>query len=45
MWQVPDFEQYVCIVPQANGYKVTASQTIQGFYVTHEIDGIAEKDG
>ena len=41
----PEFEEYVRIVLLAHGYKVTGNQVIQGFCVTHEIDGIAEKDG
>lgn len=41
----PEFEEYVRIVLRAHGYNVTENQVIQGFCVTHEIDGIAEKDG
>jgi len=41
----PEFEEYVRIVLLAHSYKVTRNQVIQGFCVTHEIDGIAEKDG
>ncbi|MFB0543944.1 MAG: ATP cone domain-containing protein [Candidatus Bathyarchaeia archaeon] len=41
----PDFEEYVRIVLRAHGYKVTSERVIQGFCVSHEIDGIAEKDG
>lgn len=41
----PDFEEYVHIILREHGYKVAPAQVIQGFCVTHEIDGIAEKDG
>jgi Holliday junction resolvase-like predicted endonuclease len=41
----PEFEEYVRIVLRAHGYKVTGNQVIQGFCATHEIDGIAEKEG
>jgi hypothetical protein len=41
----PEFEEYVRIVLQAHGFKVRGNQVIQGFCVTHEIDGMAEKDG
>lgn len=45
MRPAPDFEEYVRIVLRAHGYKVSSNRVIQGFCVTHEIDGIAEKDG
>ena len=41
----PDFEEYVRILLRAKGYRVAPNRTIQGFCVTHEIDGIAEKGG
>ena len=45
MRSVPDFEEYVRVVLRANGYKVASNRFIEGFCVSHEIDGIAEKDG
>lgn len=45
MRSVPDFEEYVRIVLRAHGYKVSSNRVIEGFCVSHEIDGIAEKDG
>lgn len=45
MRPAPDFEEYVRIVLRAQGYKVFPNRVIQGFCVTHEIDGVAEKDG
>lgn len=41
----PDFEEYVRILLRAKGYSVAPNRVIQGFCVTHEIDGIAEKNG
>ena len=41
----PDFEEYVRLILRAHGFKVTSNRVIQGFCVTNEIDGIAEKDG
>jgi len=41
----PDFEEYVRILLRAKGYRVAPNKVIQGFCVTHEIDGIAEKGG
>jgi Holliday junction resolvase-like predicted endonuclease len=40
-----DFEEYVRILLQEDGYNMTSNRVIQGFCVTHEIDGIARKDG
>jgi hypothetical protein len=45
MIPMPDFEEYVRILLRAKGYKVAPNKVIQGFCVTHEIDGILEKDG
>jgi hypothetical protein len=45
MKPTPDFEEYVRILLRAKGYHVTPNKVIQGFCVTHEIDGIAEKGG
>ncbi len=45
MIPMPDFEEYVRILFRAKGYKVAPNRVIQGFCVTHEIDGILEKDG
>ncbi|MCW4049206.1 MAG: ATP cone domain-containing protein [Candidatus Bathyarchaeota archaeon] len=41
----PDFEVYVQELLRGLGYKVASNKVIQGFCVTHEIDGVAEKDG
>jgi hypothetical protein len=41
----PDFEEYIRILLRANGYQVATNRVIQGFCVTHEIDGVAEKGG
>jgi len=40
-----DFEEYVRILLRADGYEVEPNRVIQGFCVTHEIDGIAHRDG
>ena len=45
MIPAPDFEEYVRILLHAKDYKVAPNRVIQGFCVTHEIDGILEKDG
>jgi Holliday junction resolvase-like predicted endonuclease len=45
MRSAPDFEEYVRLILRAHGYEVVSNRVIQGFCVTHEIDGIAEKDG
>lgn len=45
MISAPDFEEYVRILFRAKGYEVAPNRVIQGFCVTHEIDGILEKDG
>lgn len=45
MKPAPEFEEYVRLILRAHGYKVVSNRVIQGFCVTHEIDGIAEKDG
>lgn len=45
MRSAPDFEEYVRIVLRAQGYRVHPNRIIQGLCVTHEVDGIAEKDG
>jgi len=41
----PDFERYIHVVLREHGYTVKPAPIIQGACVTHEIDGIAEKDG
>lgn len=41
----PDFEVYVQELLRGLGYDVTPNRVIQGHCVTHEIDGVAEKDG
>ena len=41
----PDFENYVQLVLRAHEYTVYPNRVIQGFCVSHEIDGVAEKDG
>ena len=41
----PDFEEYVRLILSEHGYKVSPNQVIQGLCVTHEIDGIARKNG
>jgi Holliday junction resolvase-like predicted endonuclease len=45
MKPTPDFEAYVRILLSADGYEVTPNRVIQGFCVTHEIDGIARRNG
>ncbi|RLI10564.1 restriction endonuclease [Candidatus Bathyarchaeota archaeon] len=45
MRPAPDFEEYVRILLRSHGYRVSGNRVIRGFCVTHEIDGIAEKDG
>jgi hypothetical protein len=39
-----EFEEYVRLIFQAHGYTVKGNTVIQGRCVTHEIDGIAERD-
>ncbi len=39
------FEEYVRLLLQERGYQVSGNVVIQGACVSHEIDGIAEKDG
>lgn len=39
-----DFEDYVRILLRADDYEVEPNRVIQGFCVTHEIDGIARRD-
>ena len=39
----PDFEEYIRILLRTIGYKVTSNKVIQGFCVTHEIDGVAAR--
>jgi hypothetical protein len=41
----PDFEEYVRLLLGSHGYKVSPNIVIQGFCVTHEIDGVLEKNG
>jgi hypothetical protein len=45
MKPMPDFEEYVRLLLSAEGYDVTPNRVIQGFCVTHEIDGIARRNG
>lgn len=39
------FEAYVRLLLEAYGYEVSENLVLQGACVTHELDGIAEKDG
>jgi len=39
------FERYVRLLLNAYGYEVSENLVLQGACVTHELDGIAEKDG
>lgn len=39
------FEEYVRLLLEEYGYKVTGNIVVQGACVTHEVDGIAERDG
>jgi hypothetical protein len=39
------FEAYVRLLLEAYGYEVSENLVFQGACVTHEVDGIAEKDG
>ncbi len=39
------FEEYVRLLLEEYGFKVTGNIVIQGACVTHEVDGIAERDG
>lgn len=39
----PDFEQFVRLILQEQGYTVTSNQVIRGKCVEHEIDGVARK--
>lgn len=41
----PDFEIFVQELLRGLGYKVSTNKVIQGYCVTHEIDGVAERDG
>ncbi|MHC4844288.1 MAG: hypothetical protein ACYTEE_10840, partial [Planctomycetota bacterium] len=41
----PDFEEYARRLLEAEGYEVYPNQEIQGYCVTHEIDGVAIKNG
>jgi hypothetical protein len=41
----PDFEQYVRLLLEGQGYQVTPNTIIRGKCVEHEIDAIAKKDG
>lgn len=41
----PDFEVYIQELLRGMGYEVTSNRVIQGYCVTHEIDGTALKDG
>jgi hypothetical protein len=45
MIPAPDFEEYVRILLRAEGYQVEPNKIIRGHCVTHEIDGVASKDG
>jgi hypothetical protein len=45
MIPAPDFEEYVRILLRAEGYHVEPNKIIRGHCVTHEIDGVAFKDG
>ena len=45
MRPAPDFERFVQDLLRGLGYKVTSNRIIQGYCVTHEIDGVAVKDG
>jgi hypothetical protein len=45
MKSAPDFEIYVQKLFRGLGYDVTPNRVIQGHCVTHEIDGVAVKDG
>jgi hypothetical protein len=40
----PDFELYIRTLMEAQGYETQASRVIQGFCVTHEIDGVLSKN-
>jgi hypothetical protein len=42
---IPDFEEYVRRLLRAEGYEVQPNQEIQGYCVTHEIDGVATRNG
>ena len=39
-----EFEEYVRLIFRAHGYSVKGNTVVQGRCVTHEIDGIAERD-
>lgn len=41
----PDFEQFIRLVLQEQGYSVTPNQIMRGKCVEHEIDGVARKGG
>jgi hypothetical protein len=41
----PDFERYVRDLMESQGYKAKPGGVIQGFCVTHEIDGVLRKNG
>jgi hypothetical protein len=45
MRSAPDFEVYIQKLFRGLDYDVTSNRVIQGHCVTHEIDGIAAKDG
>jgi hypothetical protein len=45
MISAPDFEEYIRILLRAEGYQVEPNKTIRGHCVTHEIDGVASRDG
>lgn len=45
MRSAPDFEIFIQELFRGLGYKVTTNKVIQGYCVTHEIDGVAEIDG
>lgn len=41
----PEFENYIQVLLNNNGYKVTPNQIVKGRCVEHEIDAIASKNG
>lgn len=45
MRSAPDFEEYVRLVLVSEGYDVRPNAVIRGRCVTHEIDGVLERDG
>ncbi|UCB60502.1 MAG: restriction endonuclease, partial [Candidatus Bathyarchaeota archaeon] len=41
----PDFERFIQILLEENGYEVTPNQVVRGRCIDHEVDAVAKKNG